>query len=754
MPQSAARTAFLSLFLLPLLVGSVNPAMGEQLTVERLEESPGLNGPAARGVKIAPDGSRVTFLRGRETDRYQLDLWEYHIADGEQRLLVDSQALLEEPEVLDEVEKARRERQRIFSKGIIEYDFAPDGQSLLFPLGGDLYYLPLGGTPTQLTNSEATETDARVSPQGNFVSFIRAQNLYLIDLASGQERALTEGGGDTVSYGMAEFVAQEEMFRFTGYWWSDDERYLALTRVDEARVSLVNRYEIDGEGVSTVPQRYPFAGESNAEVRLFILELESGGLREVDYASTPEDYLVRAGFAPDGSLSFQRQSRDQQRLELVFVDPETLAQEVALQETSNSWLNLHSDLKFFDDGRRFLWTSERDGFRHLYLYDRDGKAPLQLTRGDWPIAETGRGGGGVRALDETRNEAWFLAGKASPLEQQLYRVSLDGNGEPEQITASGGWHEATVSPDGGFFIDRGEGPLRPPYTAIRDREGELLSYVLENPLDESHPYAPYLEDHLPSEFGTLPGSDGTPLYYELIRPSGFDPAQTYPVVVYTYGGPHGAQVHRDWSVDFRQLLAREGFMVFTVDNRGTGGRGTAFDEPLYKAMGGVEVDDQVAGVRWLSQQPGVDAQRVGIYGGSYGGYMALLALFKAPEVFAAGAALAPVVDWRLYDTHYTERYMGDPAAGNAYEQSSPISYVDGLEDPLLLVHGMADDNVFFDNSVRLMAALQQASKPFELMTYPGKRHRITGEAERVHLYSMLLDFFHRHLETGRAGTGR
>lgn len=721
--------------------------MSETLTIERLEASPGLDGPAARGVRIAPDGARVTFLRGRDDDRYQLDLWEYRLADGVERRLVDSTALLGAPETLDEVEKARRERQRITARGIVEYDFAPDGGALLFPLGGDLFHLPLGGTPRRLTDTAATETDARVSPGGGYVSFVRGQNLHVVDLASGQERALTRAGGGAVSFGTAEFVAQEEMYRFTGYWWSPEDRWIAFTRVDEAGVTLVDRYEIGADGVTTVPQRYPFAGEANAEVTLHLLDMERGTVREVPF-TTGDDYLVRVEFAPDGTLAYQRQSRDQQRLDLVFVDPATLEQRVVLTERSDTWINLHSDLTFFEDGERFLWTSERDGFRHLYLYRRDGTLLRQLTRGPWALAETSRGGGAVRALDEAGGHAWFVGAMETPLERHLYRVALDGETPPVRVTQAGGWHEASVAPDGSFFVDRGEAPDRPPYTAIRSADGALLSWVLENPLDETHPYWPYLDGHVTPEYGTLPGADGTDLYYELLVPPRADRTRPAPAVVYVYGGPGGARVHRRWSVDFNQLLARSGFVVFTVDNRGTGGRGTAFDDPIYRRMGGVEVDDQVAGARWLASRPEVDGARIGIWGGSYGGYMTLLGLFRAPEVFAAGAALAPVTDWRLYDTHYTERYMGDPSEGDAYAVSSPISHVAGLEDPLLLVHGMADDNVFFDHSVRLMAALQKARKPFELMTYPGKRHRIAGEDERVHLYRMLLDFFRRHLGAG------
>ena len=735
-----------SLRRLPILVcGLLSvPAMASDLTAERLEASPGLSGPAARGVQVAPDGSRVTFLQGRADDQLQLDLWEYHLADGERRLLVDSTALLAGPEELDEVELARRERQRNFNRGIVEYRFSPDGKALLFPLGGDLHYLPLGGDPRQLTATPSTETDARISPAGGFVSFVREQNLYLLNLASGEERAVTTDGGGVISNGMAEFVAQEEMYRNTGYWWSDDDRYVAYARVDDSEVTLVNRYEIGADGVTSIEQRYPFAGERNATVRLFVYDLSTGERHEIPWQTEGFEYLVRVQFAPDGTLALQRQDRAQQRLELVLADARGTELTTVLEERAPTWLNLHSDLTFFADAQRFLWTSERDGFRHLYLYQRDGTLLKQLTRGDWPLAPTGRSGGAVRALDEARNEVWFLASPETPLEMHLMRLSLEG-GEPVQLTPKGGWHGAQVSPDGAFFVDSGQSPERPPYTAVMDRAGQRLAWILENPLDATHPYHEYLADHLPSEFGQLPGADGTALFYELIRPAGFDPQQVYPAIVYVYGGPHGAMVERNWSVDFRQLLAREGYVVLTVDNRGTGGRGTAFDDPIYRRMGFPEVDDQVAGARWLGAQPWVDAQRIGVYGWSYGGYMTLLCMFKAPEVFAAGSAGAPVTEWGLYDTHYTERYMGDPAVGDAYSASSPNSWVEGLEGPLLLIHGMADDNVFFDHSVKLMAALQQAGKPFELMTYPGKRHRITGEAERVHLNRLQLDFFRRHL---------
>lgn len=739
--------------LIMTLISTTQPTPADELTIARLVASPALSGPEANSVKISPDGKRVTFLQGKADDQDQQDLWEYHLKDGEKRMLVDSRQLLPGEEALDEVELARRERSRIFSTGIIEYSWSPDGSALLFPLGGDLYYLKLGDEPRRLTETEATETDAKISPAGGYVSFIREQNLYVIDLESGEERAITTGGEGAISFGMADFAAQEEMYRNTGYWWARDDRAIAYTRMDENGVKLVNRYEIGAEGVTTVEQRYPFAGTPNAVVELFVMELESGKVHEVDLGEDPDFYLARVNYSPDGTLAVQKQTRDQKTLDLIFVAPVTFEQSVVLTEKQPNWVNLHSDLTFLDGGAQFIWTSERSGFNHIYLYRKNGELIRQLTSGEWPVALTSRSGGGVRAVDEASGIVWFTGWRETPTENHLYRVPLAG-GEIERVTEPGYWHDATVAIDGSFFVDSGEGPLRPPYTAIRSPSGELLTYITENPLDDSHPYAPYLEGHRPYEFGTLQAADGTALQYQYSLPADFDPARKYPAVVYLYGGPGvGQQVRKVWPVDGRlmgmkQILARHGYVVFTIDNRGSPNRGKAFEDVLYRNMGDYEVRDQLLGLEWLKSQPFVDADKVGIFGWSYGGYMTLMLLTKSPDSYKAGISGAPVTNWRLYDTHYTERYMGDPNDGDGkYEISSPITYAKNLSDPMLLVHGMADDNVFFDNTVQMIDALQESARPFEMMTYPGKRHRIVGEAENTHLWNMYLEFFDRNLKS-------
>jgi dipeptidyl-peptidase-4 len=742
-------------FLIAGWLAVTSTSRAEQLDIARLVASPALSGPTSRGVKVSPDGARVTWLQGRADDQDQLDLWEYHVGDAEKRLLVDSRQLQGTEEELDEVELARRERARIYARGIIEYSWSPDGKALLFPLGGDIYYLEPGSEPRRLTDTKVTETDAKISPRGRYVSFVREQNLHLIDLASGEERALTTEGGGAVSYGMAEFVAQEEMYRFTGYWWAEDDSRVAITRVDESGVELKERYEIGADGVTTVSQRYPFAGGANAVVELYLLDLASGGVRKVDLGADPDFYLARVDFSPDGTLAVQKQTRDQQVLELIFVDPESLQQSVVLREQDPRWVNLHSDLKFLDGGARFIWASERSGFNHLYLYQKDGTLLRQLTRGEWPVAQAGRNGGAVRAVDAAGGMIWFTGFRESATEKHLYRVPLAG-GEVERMTTEGGWYDAALAKDGSFYVEYGEGPLRPPYTAIRSAAGELLAWINENALTEGHPYHPYLAGHREYSFGTLEADDGTPLNYQLMLPEGFDPARQYPAVVYLYGGPGvQQQVRKAWPIDGRlmglnQVLARNGYVVFTLDNRGTYNRGKAFEDHIYRDMGHVEVRDQLRGLEWLKSQPFVDAGRVGVHGWSYGGYMTLMLLLKAPGAYAAGIAGAPVTNWRLYDTHYTEHYMGDPNDGDGkYELSSPMTYAPNLSDPLLIVHGMADDNVFFDHSVQMIEALQKAARPFEMMTYPGKRHRIVGEAENTQLWNLYLDFFRRHLgETG------
>lgn len=732
-------------------------ANAEQLTVARIFEAPDLSGPRLREPKFSPDGRFITFLQGKQSNKDQLDLWAFDTRSGASRLLVDSQAFIAGSERLSAEEEARRERQRTASlRGIVEYEFSSDGTKLLVPLSGDLYVYDLQARRDpvrRLTNSEAYETDARFSPHARYVSFIRDQDLFVIDLATGAERALTNDGEGLIQNGVAEFVAQEEMGRTTGYWWSPDEARIAFTRIDDSPVQEVERFEINADGARMVRQRYPAAGTPNTKVELKVIALDSSQITAVALPNQ-DGYLARVNWFPDSKhAAVQWQTRDQKQLDILKVDASSGAATTLLSETSASWVELHNDLRFLKKQNAFIWSSRRGGFKHLYLYDFDGKLIRPLTQGEWMVVGDGVESG-VVGVDEARGRVYFMANESSPLERHLYSTSLDTK-TPDRVTRISkepGNHNVQLLPGGKTYLDTWSSPDQPPSVSIRALNGNVKRWVLRNALDDSHPYHPFMANHLPEEYGSIKAADGQDLYYRLIKPAAMSAATRYPVVIDTYGGPHAQYVRKDWLGGsraaqgyFRQLLAQRGFVVFSLDNRGSGFRGVAFESPLQARFGNVEIDDQVRGVEFLKTLPFVDPERIGIMGWSYGGYMALMALAR-PE-FKAAVAGAPVVDWSLYDTHYTERYLGTPQNNReGYERSSVLRYVDDFKGRLLLVHGMADDNVLFTNSTMLMQKLQANETQFELMTYPGGKHGLIRIPQMgKHYYEMVLEFFEKQL---------
>lgn len=737
------------LFLALAMMLATSAVHAEKLTLEAITGSAPLSGPTLMKPKVAPDGSRVTFLRGKDSDRNQLDLWEYDIASGQTRLLVDSKVVLPGTETLSDEEKARRERQRIAAlTGIVDYQWSPDAKTLLFPLGGELYLYDLGKqgreAVRQLTHGEGFSTDAKLSPKGGFVSFVRARNLWVIDLASGTQLQLTRDGSATIGNGVAEFVADEEMDRHTGYWWAPDDSAIAFARIDESPVPVQKRYEMYADRVEMIEQRYPAAGDHNVLVQLGVVAPREGATATwVDLGKETDIYLARVNWRDPQHLTFQRQSRDQKKLELIEASLANGRQRTLITETGSTWVPLHNSLRFLKDGR-FVWSSERSGFQHLYLASADGRQLTALTSGNWPVDE-------LLAVDEDAGTVYFRAGMESALRSEIYSVPLAG-GTPTKLSKAAGMHSAAFANNASVYVDSWSNSSTPPQIELFRANGEKIATLLDNNLaDPNHPYAKYLQAQRPVEYGTLTAADGkTALHYSLIKPEGFDPANRYPVVVYVYGGPASQTVTDSWPGRgdhlFNQYLAQRGYVVFSLDNRGTPRRGRDFGGALYGVQGTVEVADQLKGVQWLKAQPWVDGSRIGVQGWSNGGYMTLMLLAKASDQYACGVAGAPVTDWGLYDTHYTERYMNLPAANPAgYTEGRVLTHIDGLTSPLLLIHGMADDNVLFSNSTSLMSALQQRGQPFELMTYPGAKHGLSG-ANALHRYRIAEDFLGRCLK--------
>ncbi|MGE8279124.1 MAG: DPP IV N-terminal domain-containing protein [Stenotrophomonas sp.] len=737
------------LFLALAMILATPAVHAEKLTLEAITGNAPLSGPTLMKPKVAPDGSRVTFLRGKDSDVKQLDLWEYDIASGQTRLLVDSKVVLPGTETLSDAEKARRERQRIAAySGIVDYQWSPDAKTLLFPLGGELYLYDLGkqgrDAVRKLTNGEGFSTDAKLSPKGGFVSFVRERNLWVIDLASGKQLQLTRDGSATIGNGVAEFVADEEMDRHTGYWWAPDDSAIAFARIDETPVPVQKRYEMYADRVEMIEQRYPAAGDPNVLVTLGVIAPRADAtVNWVDLGKQTDIYLTRVNWRDPQHLSFQRQSRNQHTLELIEANLADGKQQVLVTETGKTWVPLHNSLRFLKDGR-FLWSSERSGFEHLYVANADGSNMTALTSGNWPVDE-------LLAVDEGAGTVYFRAGVESALRSEIYSVPLAG-GTPTKLSKTAGMHSAAFANNASVYVDSWSNHTTPPQIELFRANGEKIATLLDNNLaDAKHPYAKYRDAQRPVEYGTLTAADGkTPLNYSVIKPEGFDPAKKYPVAVYVYGGPASQTVTDSWPGRgdhlFNQYLAQRGYVVFSLDNRGTPRRGRDFGGALYGVQGTVEVADQLKGVEWLKAQPWVDGSRIGVQGWSNGGYMTLMLLAKASDQYACGVAGAPVTDWGLYDTHYTERYMNLPAANvDGYREARVLTHIAGLTSPLLLIHGMADDNVLFSNSTSLMSALQKRGQPFELMTYPGAKHGLSG-ADALHRYRMAENFLGRCLK--------
>jgi len=741
------------------LPATVRPAAASDLTLARIFGDPALSGATPRSLGISPDGTRVAMLRGRATDQHQLDLWSYDLRDGTLRLRVDSSRLVG-VEQLSLAERSRRERERIADlHGIVDYEWAPDSRHVLFTLGGNLYLADLdaaAGTPVrQLTHGGHPVLDPQVSPKGRYVSFVRDQDLWVIELADGAERRLTHDGGGTIHNAEAEFIAQEEMDQASGYWWAPDESAIAFKRFDESPVPVARRFEIYADRVDVVEQRYPAAGDANVVVRLGLVSPEGGGTRWIDLGSNSDIYLARVDWLPGGrQLAFQRLSRNQQRLDLVLVDAATLKERTLVTETSSTWVDLSNDLRFLSTKSAFVWSSERTGTKHLYLYGLDGRLRHALTRGPWNVD-------GLLAIDERAGLVYFASNRDAIIDRQVYAARLDGRNAdtPRRISRQDGWHDAQFSRDTrrvALYVDTFSDPDTPPRVSINAPDGHRLAWIEANTLDSTHPYWAYRDGHVTPQFGQIPAADGQALQYLLMKPPGFDPTHRYPVFIRVYGGPTVQFVARRWGDLIDEYMARRGYIVFSLDNRGSARRSRAFANPIFGRLGEVEVQDQLAGVHWLQAQPWVDAKHIGVFGWSYGGYMTLMLLAKGSNVVAAGAAVAPVTDWHLYDTCYTERYLGLPQSNpSGYAESGVFSALDGLRSPLFLAHGMADDNVLFVNSTRLMSALQSRGVQFELMTYPGAKHGLSTPQMRIHLYTAIERFMDQHLKpTAETATER
>lgn len=682
-----------------------------------------------------PDGKAVLFLRAQARVP-KLQLYEFDVSTGRTReLLTPAQVLKGAEEKLSPEEKARRERMRVSVGGFTDFQLSKDGSRILLSLSGQLYLVERApGAVRQLNTGAGTLVDPKFSPDGKSLAYVLDYDVFVFDLATQTERRVTTDGTDKLRHGLAEFVAQEEMDRFSGYWWSPDSRFIAYEESDHEGVEVWHVADAAKPDVSPFASYYPRPGKNNVKVRLGVVPVAGGDTVWIDWDRERYPYLTSVRWDKHGPLTLAVQARDQHELVLLEADAASGRTTALLTERDAAWVSVRQDVpRWLADGRGFVWASETDAGWRLEWRGRSGELQRVLVEAS----------AGFRSLEEINAESGeiFFTARTDPTQTQLFRVSLDG-GAPVALTREPGIHSGSFN-EGSMIHVRAASALRAmPRSMVHRADGSLIGELPS--VAEDPPFVPGVE--------MTKVSSGAGFYAALVRPQKFDAKKRYPVIVNVYGGPlHPSSSGMVTASMERWLLAQwladQGFIVVSLDGRGTPARGHDWERAIGKHFGSVPLDDQVAGLQALGKKyRELDLNRVGIYGWSFGGYLSALGVLRRPDVFKAAVAGAPPTDWLDYDTHYTERYLGLPDTdADAYKEASLLTYAAGLKRPLLLIHGTSDDNVYFRHTLKLADALFRAGKDFELLPLSSMTHMTPDPVVTERLYSRIAGFFQIHL---------
>jgi dipeptidyl-peptidase-4 len=711
------------------------------LTIESIYAPGGLGGRSPETFEWSPDGTRLSFLQRNDEGEHG-ELWYVDASTGEKKVLVSAAKLASLAPDYNKV-KDEREKERLTRYHVAAYLWAPDSKHLIFDSQGQLWLFDLGtSTAVQFTSAPDPSIDPKFSPDGTHVSYVRKHNLYVRPLSGKDEKELTKDTKDDLFNGDIDWVYAEELAVRSNYFWSPDSKEIAFLHMDETRVPT---YPITN-WIPTHPtvdnEKYPKVADPNPVVKLGVVDAEKSKIRWITLTDDEEAYIPRFSWVRDGVLWAEVLNRNQDKMDLYFIDAKSGKSRIVLTETTpGAWINFeHLEVRFLKSSSAFLWPSWRDGHMHLYLYSFDKENPMsgdaklerQLTHGDFEVLE-------IEGADEAAGTVFFTANPGDPRQQHICSVKLDGTGF-QQLTHDEGMYSASFSEDGKHYQQSFTGPVTPrrislctvgaacaPVWQARDQVAE---YGLRAP-----------------NFLEFKADDGTTLYGRLLLPPEAPAPGKIPLIVNIYGGPAGQTVLKELTNPFDEILARKGFAIFSVDNRGTPGRDRKFQTAIRHEFGAIELKDQLAALDQLfAQYPQLDQNRMAMWGWSNGGSMTLYAMTHSDR-FRAGVAVAPVTDQINYDTIYTERYMGqlkDDATG--YHESDVTSAAANLHGALLIVHGTGDDNVHFQNTVQMVDALVNAGKQFRLMIYPNKTHSIAGPESREHLFHMIEDHFEHELK--------
>ena len=626
------------------------------------------------------------------------------------------------------------------------YSFSSDEKKLLFSTQTEriyrhstrskYYVYDIASKKIELLSTEK-QRYATFSPSGIQVAFVRDNNLFVKNLENSQEKQLTtDGKKNEIINGAADWVYEEEFAFDKAFFWSPTGNQIAYYRFDESKVREFNMPIYGSLYPQDNPFKYPKAGEDNSNVSIGVVELSSG--KSSSYAPTNDvEYIPRVKWSSnDNALIIYTMNRHQSNLKLINYNPMAKSSTILYEENNEAYIDITDNFYVVGANKGFIYTSEKSGFNHLHYQSWNGSKNYQITKGDWEVTE-------VYGFEENSGTIYFQGAKNSPMNREVYKTSLKGS-DPQKLTPLAGWNDATFSSGFKYFINYHSTASSPAYISLHKNNGKDIRVLKDNTvlnqtlakLDISKP-----------EFMTIP-VNGEKLNASIIKPSNFDPSKKYPVLMYVYGGPGSQTVKNSWGGSnyfWYQMMAQKGYLIVSVDNRGTGARGEKFKKVTYKQLGKYETEDQITAAKWLATQSYVDGKRIGIWGWSYGGYMSSLCLFKGADIFKTAMAVAPVTNWKFYDSIYTERYMQTPQENSGYDENSPITHVDKLEGNYLLIHGTGDDNVHFQNSIEMVTALQKANKQFDFMMYPNKNHAIYGGNTRYHLFKLLTDYVEENL---------
>jgi len=704
----------------------------KQLTLEGIFGSKKFAAKKVNVIHWLSNGSGFTYLEDYpDSTSNAINL--YNISTGEKSIVLDDHSL----------------RYDGYPIPISSYEWSPDEEHLLISgrrkkiwrhsRESSFYIYDVENKKTTaLANENASLQNAKISPDGKSVGYMLDNNLYVADIQTAKAKSLTTDGSGDVLNAVFDWVYEEEFSSDDAWRWSPDGKKIAFWKSDQSNIKPFV-YSLDQLPLYNVAHvlRYPKVGEDNSIVNIGVVDIKTGKTIWMDLGKEKNIYIPRIEWTnSSNTLAIERLNRKQNIMELLFADVSTGKTKLILTDTDPAWVDVTNDLLFLENKDQFVWTSEQSGFRHIYLYDYNGNLMKQLTSGEWEVES-------IKGVDEVNGWVYFYGMRETPLENHIYRVKLDGS-NLQKISQQSGWHQADLSPDFQYYVDTSSNVKTPTKYLLCKSDGEVIRAVEDNIIEALDEY-----QMVYPEFLTFETADGVELNAYMMKPVHFDPDKKYPVLIFGYGGPGSQIVVNRWGGSrglWHQLMTEKGYVVFCVDNRGTGGRGKAFKNLAYGDISKWAVNDQIEGAKYLAGLPFVDVRRIGFWGWSGGGYLTCMMLTRGADYFKAGVAVASVSDFRNYDTIWTERYMGLLSENEqGYDDGNVLNYANLLKGKLLLIHGSGDDNVHFQNTIQFVQKLIDEDKQFDLMVYPNKNHRISGGNTQKHLFTKITDYFLENL---------